>query len=409
MNTSITVIYSDFLDKRKEIFHATDFYKRKERSMNKKKRRFWDCLMLLVLLGGILALAYPFVSDALNNYLDQQVISHYQKQAASENKEKMTQIQKKMEEKNRQLAKEGNNPGADPFEKTKEQPEKADDTYLQKHTLGILTIPKINVRLPIFDQTSAVLLEKGASLLEGTSYPTGGKSTHAVLSSHRGLPQAKLFTDLPKLVLGDTFLIEINKSIHAYQVDQIKTVEPTDTDDLRIEPDKDLVTLLTCTPYMINSHRLLVRGHRIPYSPEQAEKATKKVQNQQQLFLLLLIGTLLLIVGLITYLGYRIWGNQVIRHTKYPLSFQLQNETIQSITIQSLNKKKPSKINVTPNEEGQVNEMLSGGKYAILFDNGGEIRASIRHPKDKQFRLKRQNNKIVIQRTKKAPYIYYIK
>lgn len=204
-------------------------------------------------------------------------------------------------------------------------------------------------------------------------------------------------------------MIEINKSIHAYQVDQIKTVEPTDTDDLRIEPDKDLVTLLTCTPYMINSHRLLVRGHRIPYSPEQAEKATKKVQNQQQHFLLLLIGTLLLIVGLITYLGYRIWGNQVIRHTKYPLSFQLQNETIQSITIQSLNKKKPSKINVTPNEEGQVNEMLSGGKYAILFDNGGEIRASIRHPKDKQFRLKRQNNKIVIQRTKKAPYIYYIK
>ena len=99
----------------------------------------------------------------------------------------------------------------------------------------------------------------------------------------------------------------------------------------------------------------------------------------------------------------------MIRHTKYPLSFQLQNETIQSITIQSLNKKKPSKINVTPNEEGQVNEMLSGGKYAILFDNGGEIRASIRHPKDKQFRLKRQNNKIVIQRTKKAPYIYYIK
>ncbi len=97
--------------------------------------------MLLVLLGGILALAYPFVSDALNNYLDQQVISHYQKQAASENKEKMTQIQKKMEEKNRQLAKEGNNPGADPFEKTKEQPEKADDTYLQKHTLGIFDDP----------------------------------------------------------------------------------------------------------------------------------------------------------------------------------------------------------------------------------------------------------------------------
>lgn len=377
--------------------------------MNKKKRIFWDSLMLLLLLVGILALAYPFVSDALNNYLDQEVINHYQKQAASENKEKMTQLQKKMEEKNQQLAKEGGNPGADPFEKKKEQPGKADDTYLQKHTLGILTIPKINVRLPIFDQTSAVLLEKGASLLEGTSYPTGGKNTHAVLSSHRGLPQAKLFTDLPKLVLGDTFLIEINKNIHAYKVDQIKTVEPTDTDDLRIEPDKDLVTLLTCTPYMINSHRLLVRGHRIPYSPEQATRATKKVQNNQQIFLLLLIGTLLLIFGLIIYSGYRIWANQLIRQTKYPLSFQLKKGAIRSITIQSLNKKKPYQLIVTPNEEGKVDKMLLGGKYAIIFDNGGKIYASIKHPKDKQFRLKQQNNKVVIQRTKKEPHIYYIK
>ena len=379
--------------------------------MNKKKRtrRFWDSLMFLLLLVGIITLSYPFISDALNNYLDQQVISHYQKQAASENKEKMAKIQQKMIEKNQQLTKENSNPGADPFVKEKEQPEKVDDTYLQKHTLGVLTIPKINVQLPIFDQTSAVLLEKGASLLEGTSYPTGGKSTHAVLSSHRGLPQAKLFTDLPKLVLGDTFLIEINKSIHAYQIDQIKTVEPTDTDDLRIEPDKDLVTLLTCTPYMINSHRLLVRGHRIPYSPEQAVEATKRVKNNQQIFLLLLAGAMLLAFILIIYLGYRIWANQTLRHHEYPLSFQLQNETIQSFIIQSLDKKKPLKLVVTPNKEGQVNEMLLGGKYIILFDNGGEIRASIKYPKNKQFQLKQQNNKVTIQRTKKAPYIYYIK
>ncbi len=179
-------------------------------------------------------------------------------------------------------------------------------------------------------------------MLEGTSYPTGGKSTHAVLSSHRGLPQAKLFTDLPKLVLGDTFLIEINKSIqHDIKSINIKTVEPTDTDDLRIEPDKDLVTLLTCTPYMINSHRLLVRGHRIPYSPEQAENATKKVQNQQQLFFD--YGTdwntfTYCWTNHLSRLSYLL-GERVIRHTKYPLSFQLQNETIQSVTIQSLNKR----------------------------------------------------------------------
>lgn len=105
---------------------------------------------------------------------------------------------------------------------------KTDKTYFEKHTIGVLTIPEINVHLPIFDETNTVLLEKGASLLEGTSYPTGGESTHAVISSHRGLPQAKLFTDLPKLTLGDSFYIEINGQTLAYQVDQIKTVEPTD-------------------------------------------------------------------------------------------------------------------------------------------------------------------------------------
>ena len=232
--------------------------------MKQKKRNYLDLLMILLLLSGIGVLAYPFVSDALNNYLDQQIISHYQQQAVKENEAVMAKIQKDMTKKNQQLAKKGGNPGVDPFTKKKE-PVKMDKTYFEKHTIGVLTIPEINVHLPIFDETNTVLLEKGASLLEGTSYPTGGESTHAVISSHRGLPQAKLFTDLPKLTFGDSFYIEINGQTLAYQVDQIKTVEPTDTKDLRIEKGKDFVTLLTCTPYMINSHRLLVRGHRIPY------------------------------------------------------------------------------------------------------------------------------------------------
>ncbi|MCH0434605.1 class C sortase, partial [Enterococcus faecium] len=215
--------------------------------MKPKKRKLLDLLMLFLLLSGIGILAYPFVSDALNNYLDQQIISHYQQQAVKENEEVMAKIQENMTKKNQQLAKEGGNPGADPFTKKKE-PAKKDRTYFEKHTIGILTIPEINVHLPIFDETNTVLLEKGASLLEGTSYPTGGENTHAVISSHRGLPQAKLFTDLPKLTLGDSFYIEINGRTLAYQVDQIKTVEPTDTKDLRIEKGQDFVTLLTCTP-----------------------------------------------------------------------------------------------------------------------------------------------------------------
>lgn len=265
--------------------------------MKPKKRKLLDLLMLFLLLSGIGVLAYPFVSDALNNYLDQQIISHYQQQAVKENEAVMAKIQKDMTKKNQQLAKEGGNPGADPFTKKKE-PAKKDRTYFEKHTIGILTIPKINVNLPIFDQTTMKLLEKGACLLEGTSYPIGGKSTHAVLSSHRGLSQAKLFTNLPQLKIKDHFYIEINGQYLAYQVDQIKTVEPTETEALQIQEDQDLVTLVTCTPYMINSHRLLVRGHRIVVEPEEIKESLEKVKQAKcTAFLLVsgLIGVLLLL------------------------------------------------------------------------------------------------------------------
>lgn len=265
--------------------------------MKPKKRKLLDLLMLFLLLSGIGILAYPFVSDVLNNYLDQQIISHYQQQAVKENEEVMAKIQENMTKKNQQLAKEGGNLGADPFTKKKE-PVKKDRTYFEKHTIGILTIPKINVNLPIFDQTTMKLLEKGACLLEGTSYPIGGKSTHAVLSSHRGLSQAKLFTNLPQLKIKDHFYIEINGQYLAYQVDQIKTVEPTETEALQIQEDQDLVTLVTCTPYMINSHRLLVRGHRIVVEPEEIKESLEKVKQAKcTAFLLVsgLIGVLLLL------------------------------------------------------------------------------------------------------------------
>lgn len=265
--------------------------------MKQKKRNYLDLLMILLLLSGIGVLAYPFVSDALNNYLDQQIISHYQQQAVKENEAVMAKIQKDMTKKNQQLAKKGGNPGVDPFTKKKE-PVKKDRTYFEKHTIGVLTIPEINVNLPIFDQTTMKLLEKGACLLEGTSYPIGGKSTHAVLSSHRGLSQAKLFTNLPQLKIKDHFYIEINGQYLAYQVDQIKTVEPTETEALQIQEDQDLVTLVTCTPYMINSHRLLVRGHRIVVEPEEIKESLEKVKQAKCtafLFVSGLIGVLLLL------------------------------------------------------------------------------------------------------------------
>lgn len=255
----------------------------------KRGHQIVDRLMILLLLIGVGIFFYPFISDALNNYLDQQIIAHYQAEANQENAAAMAKLQAQID-KNQQLAKEGGSPGLDPFSEAEKISKKPDKSYFESHTIGVLTIPKINVRVPIFDKTNSALLEKGSSLLEGTSFPTGGKNTHAVISGHRGLPQAKLFTDLPELQEGDEFYLEVYGETLVYQVDQIKTVVPTDTQDLQIESGKDLVTLLTCTPYMINSHRLLVRGHRIPYHPKVTDDI-KKVKQQQQQFLWILIFT----------------------------------------------------------------------------------------------------------------------
>lgn len=266
--------------------------------MKKKKWRLLDLIMLSVFFIGVLSLAYPFVSDTLNDYLDQQVIKNYQKKAKSEHATVLAELQKRMIKKNEQLASNEAMPEADSFSKKKKNDQKSQKSYIESHTVGVLTIPKINVNLPIFDQTTMKLLEKGACLLEGTSYPIGGKSTHAVLSSHRGLSQAKLFTNLPQLKIKDHFYIEINGQYLAYQVDQIKTVEPTETEALQIQEDQDLVTLVTCTPYMINSHRLLVRGHIIVVEPEEIKESLEKVKQAKcTAFLLVsgLIGVLLLL------------------------------------------------------------------------------------------------------------------
>ena len=266
--------------------------------MKKKKWRLLDLIMLSVFFIGVLSLAYPFVSNTLNDYLDQQVIKNYQKKAKSEHATVLAELQKRMIKKNEQLASNEAMPEADSFSKKKKNDQKSQKSYIESHTVGVLTIPKINVNLPIFDQTTMKLLEKGACLLEGTSYPIGGKSTHAVLSSHRGLSQAKLFTNLPQLKIKDHFYIEINGQYLAYQVDQIKTVEPTETEALQIQEDQDLVTLVTCTPYMINSHRLLVRGHRIVVEPEEIKESLEKVKQAKCtafLFVSGLIGVLLLL------------------------------------------------------------------------------------------------------------------
>ena len=149
--------------------------------------------------------------------------------------------------------------------------------YAEQLTVGgvmaYVDIPKINVYLPIQHGTDADTLERAVGHVVGTSLPVGGESTHAVLSAHSGMASSKLFSDIDQLKLGDTFFVHALGDILAYEVDSINTVVPTDTSLLQIEEGKDLVTLVTCTPFGINTHRLLVRGHRIPYTPEQEASA----------------------------------------------------------------------------------------------------------------------------------------
>ena len=153
--------------------------------------------------------------------------------------------------------------------------------YADQLTVGgvmaYVDIPKINVYLPVQHGTGAETLEKSVGHVVGTSLPVGGSSTHAVLSAHSGMASAKLFSDIDQLELGDKFFVHVLGDTLAYEVDSINTVVPTDMSLLQIEGGKDLVTLVTCTPFGINTHRLLVRGHRVPYTPAQeAEDAAEK-------------------------------------------------------------------------------------------------------------------------------------
>lgn len=167
-----------------------------------------------------------------------------------------------------------------------------------KEQLGYIEIPKINEKLPLYTGTSEEVLQKGSGHLEGSSLPIGGDSTHTVLTAHRGLPKALLFTNLDQLVLGDMFYVHTIAGVLAYEIDNIVVVEPSDFSKVLVEEGLDYATLLTCTPYMVNSHRLLVRGHRVPYQ----EGVDKKQEPQFIIDMMLMsyiIGSVVLFIIII--------------------------------------------------------------------------------------------------------------
>lgn len=231
--------------------------------MNRKSRLKRNLPFVLIFLVGLLIFAYPLISQKYYEIESGSEVVEFSKQTEDIDQE---EVKRRMD-----LARAYNDtldPSrlSDPFTE-EEKAGRAEYARMLEvnEMLGHLEVPRIGQDLPLYAGTTDDVLEKGLGHLEGTSLPIGGKNTHAVITGHRGLPNAKLFRNLDQLVEGDVFYIHNLEGTLAYQVDKIQVVDPSDFSPVMVEEGHDYATLLTCTPYMINSHRLLVRGHRIPY------------------------------------------------------------------------------------------------------------------------------------------------
>lgn len=244
-----------------------------------KKRIIATILIILLFLAGLGIVLYPYVSEYVNAKHASRVVVNYDDTVKEITPEDFSQYFEVAEAYNERLRQNPN-----PFSEVSrtegyEEALNVDGSGM----MGYLEIPKISVKLPFYHGTSAAVLNEAVGHLEGSSLPVGGEGTHVVLSAHRGLPSAKLFTDLPELGEGDIFILTVLDRKMTYQVDQILTVLPTELEALEVEDGQDYVTLMTCTPYGINTHRLLVRGHRIENLPEEEVKSIPVVHVEREL------------------------------------------------------------------------------------------------------------------------------
>ena len=229
------------------------------------KKHLSTVILILIFLAGVSLLLYPTVSDYWNTLHASAAVTSYAEQVSNLDEEKYDEMLSTAREYNRSL------PGREnPYLLSPAQKEQYESLLNLDGTgiMGYIEIPNIDLSLPIYHGTDEAVLQVAVGHLDWTSLPVGGESTHCVLSGHRGLPSAKLFTNLDKLVVGDTFVIRILDEVLTYEVTKILIVEPTETEELTIREGEDLCTLVTCTPYGINTHRLLVCGRRTDNAPE---------------------------------------------------------------------------------------------------------------------------------------------
>lgn len=271
------------------------------------KKRLTTILAVLVFITGLSLLLYPTVSNYFNSLHQSKVVSHY-----SDALEKMDEAQKQAAidvavQYNALLV--SNDARFTPSEEETRLYNSllnADGTGM----MGYITIPEIRCKLAIYHSVDDSVLQVGVGHLEGSSLPVGGSSTHCVISGHRGLPSARLFTDIDRLEKGDVFYLHVYGKVLAYEVDKISVVEPEDYGPLEIEEGKDLCTLLTCTPYGINTQRLMVRGHRVVDRLYDESNITSDAARVDTLVVASCVGVVFLLVGIIVSKIWRLKGRE---------------------------------------------------------------------------------------------------
>ena len=266
------------------------------------KRNLLTVVMTAGLLVGVFLLLYPSVANYWNSFHQSRAIASYTETVTNMSKEDYDKILKSAREYNKRLSETG-------FHWVMNDAEKA--AYNKELNIGgegimgYISIPKFHVRCPIYHGTDENVLQVAIGHLESTSLPVGGKGSHCAISGHRGLPSARLFTDIDKIREGDTWTITVLNETLTYECDQIRIVLPEDLSDIKIEEDKDLFTLVTCTPYGINTHRLLVRGHRVPNANGTADVTADAIQIEPVYIAPFLAGPILLILIIILLIATR--------------------------------------------------------------------------------------------------------
>lgn len=277
-----------------------------------KTKKILTVVFVLIFLVGLSLLLYPSVSDYWNSFHQSRALAEYSSQVEELDKEAYDQMWAKAEAYNQTLLSD-----PDRFTMTEEEQAEYDD-LLNVSDIGIMgsiEIPAIDCSLPIYHGTQESVLQVAVGHLEGSSLPTGGKGTHCVLTGHRGLPRARLFTDLDKLKKGDLFVLKVLDRTMTYEVDQILTVDPYDMSALEIDPEQDYCTLATCTPYGINTHRLLVRGHRVENQETSSDPQKTEEERDRKPIVTIGITALLLLAVLLLGAGFVIRRK---RRKKFP-------------------------------------------------------------------------------------------